>query len=123
MSNRPPDDWDDLYSERELAEIDELNRMTEEQPPFFERRWARLGIIAASLLILIALLVPTAFLLQGGDPPPPPPATPTPQGQPPGDTFAVPNFELRSAQGPTVRLSDVVAENDSVVLVFYRGYF
>ncbi len=123
MSNRPPDDWDDLYSERELAEIDELNRMTEEQPSFFQRRWARFGIIAASLLILIALLVPTAFLLQGGGPPPPPPATPTPPGQPRGDTFAVPNFELRSAQGSTVRLSDVVAENDSVVLVFYRGYF
>ena len=39
------------------------------------------------------------------------------------NTLAVPDFELPTAFGGSLRLSDELARNDTVVLVFYRGFF
>ena len=113
---QPPDD--DLYDERELAEIDELNSMTGESRSLLDSPWwKRIAIIFAAFLLL-ALLLPTVVLpvldgLRGGEAAPEPPANP----------LGVPDFELQAAQGGTVRLSDAAANNSAVVLVFYRGYF
>ena len=40
----------------------------------------------------------------------------------PGAPIA-PDFVLPAADGSTVRLHEVAAENEAVVLVFYRGFF
>lgn len=113
---QPPDD--DLYDERELAEIDELNSMTGESRSMLDSPWWKRIAIAFAAVLLLALLLPTVVLpaldgLRGGGAAPQPPANP----------IAVPDFELQSAQGGTVRLSDAAAGNEAVVLVFYRGYF
>lgn len=108
-----PRDNDELYSERELAEIDELNRLTH-SPSFFQSPWWRRGAIAASLLIVLSLLVPVALQLRGpGGSEEPSAATALP----------VPDFALEAARGGTVRLSDELSANSAVVIVFYRGYF
>ncbi len=109
----PPDD--DLYSERELAEIDELNRMTDDRASFFQSKWWKRGAIVFALIIVLSLLLPILVLVRGGSSRAPV-ETPT-------AALQVPDFELEAAQGGTVRLSDEVAANSAVVLVFYRGYF
>ena len=109
----PPDD--DLYSERELAEIDELNRMTDDRASFFQSKWWKRGAIVFAFIIVLSLLLPILVLVRGGS------------SRTPAETQAaalpVPDFELEAAQGGTVRLADEVAANSAVVLVFYRGYF
>ena len=115
---QPPDHDDDLYDERELDEIDELNSMTGESRSMLDSPWWKRIAIAFAAVLLLALLLPTVVLpaldgLRGGGAAPQPPANP----------LAVPDFELQNAQGGTVRLSDAAAGNEAVVLVFYRGYF
>ncbi len=109
----PPDD--ELYSERELAEIDELNRMTDDRGSFFQSRWWKRGTIGFALIIVLSLLLPIAALVRGSSSPAAP--------ETPPDALQVPDFELEAAQGGAVRLYDEVAANSAVVLVFYRGYF
>ena len=109
----PPRDGDDLYSPRELEEIDELNRLTH-GTSFFQNPWWRRGAVAASLLIVLSLLVPVALQLRGSG---------GPAERPGATAFPFPDFVLEVAQGGTVRLSDELSANGAVVLVFYRGYF
>ena len=118
MQQPPNHDDDELYDERELAEIDELNSMTGESRSLLDSPWWKRIAIGFAAVLLLALLLPTVVLpvLDGlrdrGAAPEPPPST-----------LAVPDFELQAAQGGTVRLSDAAAGNEAVVLVFYRGYF
>ncbi len=88
---------------------------------FLERRWFRWLAIAAAALIVISLTLPVLIplLSAGGD-------DNTSSGGPdngaPGAPIA-PDFVLPAADGSTVRLHEVAAENEAVVLVFYRGFF
>ena len=107
----PSDPNDNFYTERELAEIEELNQLTDGHESFFQNRWWRRIAIGASVLIAASLILP--FVLQfRGEPAAKPEAR-----------MPVPDFELAAAAGGNVRLSDALKRHDSVVLVFYRGYF
>ena len=101
----------DEYSERELAEIEELNSLTEDHRSFFQNPWWQRIAIGFSILIVLALLLPL-FAACNGD-----------SGQPAGSTTPKPDFELAAAQGGLVSLSDTLEANDAVILVFYRGNF
>ncbi len=115
MTQPPPnDDFGDLYTERELAEIDELNRMSDSQQSFLQSRWWKRLAIAFALVIALSLLLPILASLRGGGGDAP---------QPPPSGLAVPDFELQNAHGGTVRLSEEHAANSAVVIVFYRGWF
>lgn len=102
------------FSERELAEIEELNSLTEDHRSFFQSPWWQRVAIGFSMLIVLSLLLPVFLLSCNGDSG----STPEPTGGIPA-----PDFELAAAQGGLVRLSDTLAANDAVVLVFYRGNF
>ena len=105
---RYQDDQEELADERELEEI---NRSTASST-FMEKRWWRwVGIAAAGLLVLTLIMPVVLPLLDGGDATPTPPET------------ASPDFTLESARGGSVTLSQVAAENDYVVLLFYRTYY
>lgn len=105
------------FTERELAEIEELNRLTDDHVPFLQRPLWRRVFVAFSLLIVLAFLVPTFLLSCGDGGDPAPPATDAASGLP------FPDFELAAAQGGLVSLSDTLVENDLAVIVFYRGFF
>ena len=101
----------DGYSDRELAEIEELNSLPEDHRSFFQSPWWRRVAIGFSALIVLSLLLPL-FVSCNGDPEP---AV--------GSTTPKPDFELAAAQGGLVSLSDTLEANDAVVLVFYRGHW
>ena len=104
----------DEYSERELAEIDELNSLTEDHRSFFQSPWWQRLAIGFSALIVLSLLFPViALSCNGNSEPSPDPAVGIP----------APDFELAAAQGGLVSLSDTLAANEAVVVVFYRGNF
>ena len=112
-------DNDHGFTERELAEIEELNRLSDDHVPFLQRPLWRRVFVAFSLLIVLAFLVPTFLLSCGGGNggEPAPPATDSASGLP------TPDFQLAAAQGGLVSLSETLAENDLAVIVFYRGFF
>ena len=112
----PPQDDDELYTARELEELDELNRLGDEHTSFFQSRWWKRGAIAFAMLIVLSLLLPILQIVQSGSSGQPE----APVGRPAPD-FA--DFVLAAAQGGTVRLSDELNANSAVVLVFYRGFF
>lgn len=101
----------DEYSERELAEIEELNSLTEDDRSFFQSPWWQRIAIGFSVLIVLSLLLPL-FVSCNSDPEPAA-----------GSTTPKPDFELADAHGGLVSLSDTLEANDAVVLVFYRGNF
>ncbi|MCY4582885.1 MAG: hypothetical protein OXE50_08855 [Chloroflexi bacterium] len=101
----------DEYSERELAEIEELNSLTEEHRSFFQSPWWQRVAIGFSILIVLSLLLPLFVSCNGGSEPAA------------GSTTPKPDFELADAHGGLVSLSDTLDKNDAVVLVFYRGNF
>ena len=105
----------DEYSERELAEIEELNSLPEDHRSFFQSPWWQRIAIGFAALIVLSLLFPFIFLSCNGESEPPP--SQSTSGAP------KPDFELAAAQGGLVSLSDTLAANDAVVLVFYRGNF
>ena len=105
----------DEYSERELAEIEELNSLPEDHRSFFQSAWWQRVAIGFSALIVLSLLFPVIALSCNGE------SEPTPT-QPAGG-IPVPDFELAAAQGGLVSLSDTLEKNEAVVLVFYRGNF
>ena len=109
----PPQDDDELYTARELEELDELNRLGDEHTSFFQSRWWKRGAIAFAMLIVLSLLLPILQIVQSGSSGQPE----APVGRP------APDFALAAAQGGTVRLSDELNANSAVVLVFYRGFF
>ena len=115
-----PQDDDELYTARELEELDELNRLGDDHTSFFQSRWwkrgAIAGAIAFAMLLVLSLLLPILQRAQSGSSG----QTEAPVGRPAPD-FA--DFALAAAQGGTVRLSDELNANSAVVLVFYRGFF
>ena len=104
----------DEYSDRELAEIEELNRLPEDHRSFFQSPWWQRVAIGFSALIVLSLLFPIVALSCNGD------SEPTEQ---PAVNIPAPDFELAAAQGGLVSLSDTLDANEAVVLVFYRGHF
>lgn len=100
------------YSDRELAEIEELNSLPESHRSFFQSAWWQRAAIGLSALIVLSLLFPVIALSCNGDP-----------ESAAGSTTPKPDFELAAAQGGLVSLSDTLDANDAVVLVFYRGNF
>lgn len=103
------------YSDRELAEIEELNSLPEDHRSFFQNPWWQRVAIGFAFLIVISMLFPViALSCNSGEPEPMPDPT---SGLP------VPDFELAAAQGGLVSLSDTLAANEAVVVVFYRGNF
>lgn len=114
-----PDRRDDQgFTERELAEIEELNRLSDDHVPFLQRPLWRRVFVAFSLLVVLAFLVPIFALSCGGDgSEAPAPATDSASGLP------VPDFQLAAAQGGLVSLSGALEENEVAVIVFYRGFF
>ncbi len=109
----PPQDDDELYTARELEELDELNRLGDDHTSFFQSRWWKRGAIAFAMLIVLSLLLPILLIVQSGS---------SGQAEAPVGPPA-PDFVLAAAQGGTVRLSDELNANSAVVLVFYRGFF
>ena len=105
----------DEYTDRELAEIEELNSLPEDHRSFFQNPWWQRVAIGFAFLIVISMLFPVIALSCNGG------SEPTP-AQPSGGIPA-PDFELAAAQGGLVSLSDTLEANDAVVLVFYRGNF
>ncbi len=114
---QPPSNDDNLYTERELAEIDELNRATRSDGGFLQSRWwKRIGIAFAVVIVASFALPIVAGLGSGG-------GGGGSSDLAPAESLAVPDFALESAQGGVVRLSERAGANSAVVLVFYRGYF
>ena len=105
----------DEYSERELAEIEELNRLPADHRSFLQSPWWQRVAIGFSVLIVLSLLFPVVALSCNGDS--------EPTAFQPAVGIPAPDFELAAAQGGLVSLSDTLEENDAVVVVFYRGHF
>lgn len=104
----------DGYTGRELEEIEELNRLPEDHRSFFQNPWWQRIAIGFSALIVLSLLFPVVALSCNGNSEP---------GPEPTNGLPVPDFELAAAQGGLVSLSDTLAANEAVVVVFYRGNF
>ena len=119
--NRQPDEPDDSekdseddeYGDDELAEFAELNSSTA-TGTFLDNPWFRRIGIAFAALIAITFLLPllTPFFLNDNS-----------SQQPDSNLVVLPDFVLPSASGGDIRLSDESERNDTVILVFYRGYF
>lgn len=105
----------DDYSEKELAEIEELNRLPENHRSFFQSVWWQRVAIGFSALIVLSLLFPIVALSCNDE------SEPTPSQPVAG--IPAPDFELAAAQGGLVSLSDTLEANEAVVIVFYRGHF
>ena len=105
----------DEYSERELAEIDELNNLPEDHRSFFQNPWWQRVAIGFAAIIVISLLLPVVALSCNSGPEPMPAQS--------AGGLPVPDFELAAAQGGLVSLSDTLETNEAVVVVFYRGNF
>ncbi|MEX2598932.1 MAG: hypothetical protein WD533_04670 [Dehalococcoidia bacterium] len=109
----PPERTDDGYDEREQEEIEELNRATSSST-FLEKKWWRWIGISAAVLLVATLIIPVLQpLFGGGD------GQPNGQG---GQGLEAPNFLLSSPNRGDITLSDQVAGNDYVILLFYRTY-
>lgn len=104
----------DEYSDRELAEIEELNNLSADHRSAFQSVWWQRVAIGFSALIVISLLFPVIALSCNGE------SDPTLE---PTAGIPAPDFELAAAQGGLVSLSDSLEANEAVVLVFYRGNF
>jgi hypothetical protein len=83
---------------------------------FLDKRWFRVGAIAIVVLVVLSFSIPIFAPLFSDTGNHAAPANTS-------NTLAVPDFELPTAFGGNLRLSDELARNDTVVLVFYRGFF
>ncbi|MDE2836728.1 MAG: hypothetical protein OXL97_04375 [Chloroflexota bacterium] len=105
----------DEYTERELAEIEELNNLPPDHRSFFQSPWWGRIAIGFAALIVISLLFPFIGISCNSE------SGPSPSQA--ASTTPKPDFELAAAQGGLVSLSDTLEANDAVVIVFYRGHF
>lgn len=112
----PEENFEDDEHHDELAEFDELNSSTATST-FLDNPWFRRIGIAFAALIAIVFLVPLFLPLFGNDGG----HSNSPDSDP--NVVILPDFVLPSAGGGDVRLSDETQRNETVVLVFYRGYF
>ncbi|MQF87416.1 MAG: hypothetical protein FI734_08190 [SAR202 cluster bacterium] len=105
------------YNERELAEIDELNRLSDSKTQITQSKlWKRLTTFVAAIIVLSLLLPIVVLILAGND------------GRNEGKdstltTIPVPDFELIDTDNNRVRLSTELGNNSIVILLFYRGFF
>ncbi|MEX2430815.1 MAG: hypothetical protein WD645_02715 [Dehalococcoidia bacterium] len=100
----------DFEDEIDPGELEELNRSTSAST-FLEQRWWKWAAIAIAALVLASFTVPVLMPLFQDN------------AEPPAQGMQVPDFMLESPNNGTVILSDALAANDYVVLVFYRGFF
>ena len=96
----------------DLARQDEDDR----RPPLTERRWWPWALGGNATFIVAGFALPLLLpLFTGG----PAAADPTP----PPVAGTAPGFTLPAAMGGEVRLSETLAANEAVVVLFYRGFF
>jgi len=81
-----------------------------------QRTWWKWTVAIFSFAILASFTLPVLLSLGSGNSDAPI------QEVPPADTLA-PDFTLPSASGENVRLYDLLSQNQTVVIVFYRGFF
>jgi hypothetical protein len=110
------DDPEEDFEDGELAEFDELNSSTATST-FLDNPWFRRIGIAFAALIAIVFLVPLFLPFFGNDGG----HSNSPDSDP--NLVILPDFVLPSASGRDIRLSDETQRNETVVLVFYRGYY
>jgi hypothetical protein len=84
--------------------------------PLMQRTWWKWTVAIFSFAILASFTLPVLLSLGSGNSDAPI------QEVPPADTLA-PDFTLPSASGENVRLYDLLSQNQTVVIVFYRGFF
>ena len=110
---------DPEYNERELAEIEELNRLSDHNPEITQSKlWRRLTIFVA-IVIVCSLLLPIAALIFNS-------SNSTTSGRDEVRTstnIPTPNFELIDTNGHSIKLSTELENNPVVILIFYRGFF
>jgi len=110
---------DPEYNERELAEIEELNRLSDYNPEITQSKlWRRLTIFVA-VVIVCSLLLPIAALIFNS-------SNSTTSGRDEVRTstnIPTPNFELIDTNGHSIKLSTELENNPVVILIFYRGFF
>lgn len=117
--DQDPQGNEDLYSQRELAEIDELNRLAEPNRSFLQSQWWKRLAVGFSIVIALSLLLPIILQARTGSG-----NSGTVSSRPSSaSALPLPDFELVSAQGAPVTLSGVFDSHSLAVLVFYRGYF
>jgi hypothetical protein len=85
------------------------------RPPLTERRWWPWALGAIATVIVLGFALPLLLPLFSGGPAAEP--TPTPVAG------TAPGFVLPAAAGGQVRLSETLAANEAVVVLFYRGFF
>ncbi len=110
---------DPEYNERELAEIEELNRLSDHNPEITKSKlWRRLTIFVA-VVIVCSLLLPIAALIFNS-------SNSTTSSRDEVRTLTnipTPNFELIDTNGHSIKLSTELENNPVVILIFYRGFF
>ena len=105
------------YNERELAEIDELNRLDYNKVPITQTKlWKRLTTFVAAAIV-ISLLLPIAILILSG-------TNENNQAQISNEiTIPTPDFQLIDSNNNRIQLSAELDNNAVVILLFYRGFF
>lgn len=100
------------------SDIERSDGFVENSQPvsLMQRRWWKWAVATISLLILISFTLPVLLPLIFGD-------TGASDAQVTNPSAYAPDFDLPSASGQHVRLYDLLKHHDTIVLVFYRGYF
>jgi cytochrome oxidase Cu insertion factor (SCO1/SenC/PrrC family) len=81
-----------------------------------QRTWFKWLMVGVSFAILASFSLPVLLSLNSGD-------SGTPAYETPPPDILAPDFTLLSASGESVRLYDLLEQNQAVVIVFYRGFF
>jgi hypothetical protein len=84
--------------------------------PLMQRTWFKWLMVGVSFAILASFSLPVLLSLNSGD-------SGTPAYETPPPDILAPDFTLLSASGESVRLYDLLEQNQAVVIVFYRGFF
>lgn len=114
-----PNESDPEYNERELAEIEELNRLSSATVEVTQSKfWKRLTVFVAAIIVL-SLLLPIVVLVFNGS---------TTKSNTQNEFVSLskiptPDFVLSDTEGNSVKLSTELQNYPVVILVFYRGFF